>query len=257
MSQPRRDENGPDDAAIAIVDISSGPSARARLEEALQESELRFRTLADNAPALIWTSGIDKRCDYFNHTWLAFTGRTLDEEAGDGWTTGVHPDDLERCFEVYSSAFDRREEFSMVYRLRRADGVYRWMQDDGRPRYDLAGEFIGYIGYLLDVSELKQAEQQLLKQASELNDRNSELAKFNRLVVGRELRMIELKREVNELLRKLGEPLRYPSAELCALEGHAADDRSSPDAREVGPSGLHPDRTPALSVALAGRLLTS
>ncbi|MBM9536347.1 PAS domain S-box protein, partial [Desulfobulbus alkaliphilus] len=135
--------------------------------QALAENELKYRTLADSGRALIWTSGPDKLCDYFNIPWLRFTGRTLEQELGSGWTEGVHPEDLDRCLRTYGTAFDHRQPFSMVYRLRRADGVYRWVQDDGTPRFDSAGAFLGYIGHCLDISEqlqnieaLRQSEEQ-------------------------------------------------------------------------------------------------
>lgn len=127
----------------------------------LEESEQRYRTLADNGQALIWTAGLDKKCNYFNQVWLDFTGRTLEQELGDGWAEGVHPDDLERCFNTYVTAFDNRKPFSMVYRLRRYDGQYRWIQDDGTPRFDRDGNFIGYIGHCLDVTDRKNAEEAL------------------------------------------------------------------------------------------------
>ena len=119
----------------------------------LRESEHRYRTLADSGQALIWTSGVDKLLTWFNEPWLEFTGRGLDEERGNGWTRGVHPEDLERCVAAYESAFDRRQKFSMEYRLRRRDGAYRWIQDDGCPRYGSEGEFLGYIGHCLDITE--------------------------------------------------------------------------------------------------------
>jgi PAS domain S-box-containing protein len=127
-------------------------------KRALAESELRYRTLANSGQALIWTSGPDTLCNYFNETWLRFTGRTLEQEMGTGWTEGVHPEDFDRCVHTYLAAFDRREKFSMSYRLRNADGAYRWLQDDGTPRFDSTGAFLGYIGHCLDISDLKQAE---------------------------------------------------------------------------------------------------
>ncbi|MDP2695616.1 MAG: ATP-binding protein, partial [Gallionella sp.] len=148
--------------------------ARKQAEVQLQERELQYRTLADSGQALIWASGTDKRCDYFNEVWLKFTGRSLEQELGDGWTEGVHPDDSRSCMDAYISAFDRREKFSMDYRLRRHDGEYRWVQDDGCPRYDSKGEFIGYIGYCLDVTDRKRAEADLLKLTEELEKKVAE-----------------------------------------------------------------------------------
>jgi len=147
---------------------------RKQAELQLLERELQYRTLADSGQALIWASGTDKLCDYFNEVWLEFTGRSLEQELGDGWAEGVHPDDFRRCLEVYTSAFDRREKFSMDYRLRRHDGEYRWIQDDGCPRYDSKGEFIGYIGYCLDVTDRKRAEAALLKLTEELEEKVAE-----------------------------------------------------------------------------------
>ncbi len=132
--------------------------AQRRTALELMESEQHFRTLSDSGQALVWASGTDKKCNYFNRPWLEFTGRSLADELGDGWTAGVHPEDLAGCLHTYSTAFDRRDFFSMTYRLRRHDGEYRWIQDNGTPRYDSTGKFIGYIGHCLDITALKQAE---------------------------------------------------------------------------------------------------
>jgi diguanylate cyclase (GGDEF)-like protein/PAS domain S-box-containing protein len=133
--------------------------ALAAREAALQESESRSRAIADNASALIWLSGTDRLCHYFNRVWLEFTGRSLEQEAGNGWAEGVHPEDFDRCLATYVAAFDARQEFTMEYRLRRFDGEYRWLTDHGVPRYDDQGAFLGYIGSCIDVSERMRGEE--------------------------------------------------------------------------------------------------
>lgn len=137
------------------------------IDTALRESEQKLRTLADSGQALIWTADTLGRCDYFNRTWLDFTGRPQRSEFGDGWTAGVHPDDLSRCLASYAEAAERRNKFSREYRLRRRDGEYRWVQDDGCPRYDATGAFIGYIGYCLDITDRKTTEARILQALAE------------------------------------------------------------------------------------------
>jgi PAS domain S-box-containing protein len=134
---------------------------RKQAEAALRETEERFRLVADTAPALIWMSGIDKLCTFFNKGWLDFTGRSLQQESGNGWAEGVHPEDQPRCLLTYTHAFDRRESFSMTYRLRRHDGEYRWILHQGVPRFSVDGSFAGYIGSCIDITEQKRAEEAL------------------------------------------------------------------------------------------------
>jgi PAS domain S-box-containing protein len=116
--------------------------------------EEQFKIMADNAPVLIWIAGTDKLCYFFNAGWLRFTGRTLEEEYGNGWAEGVHPDDLQRCLDIYITSFDARKEFKMEYRLRRHDGIYQWLLDNGVPRYTADGTFAGYIGSCMVIDEL-------------------------------------------------------------------------------------------------------
>ena len=130
-------------------------------EAALQESEERFRTMADAAPVLIWMAGEDKLCTFFNKVWLEFTGRKMEQEVGNGWIDGVHADDLEKCFETYVNAFDARRPFVMQYRLKRSDGEYRSLTDQGVPRYGARGEFRGYIGACVDITDLLKQEKAL------------------------------------------------------------------------------------------------
>jgi PAS domain S-box-containing protein len=161
---PVRDGNGHVIKWIGTTtDIHDLWVAREGLREStvkLQESEKRFSHVAA-APVLIWSSGPDKRYDWFNESWLAFTGRTLEQELGDGWREGVHPQDRERCFETYAAAFDARQPFTMEYRLRHRDGTYRRVLDEGVPR-SIDGRFYGYIGSAVDVTEQRLLEEQML-----------------------------------------------------------------------------------------------
>jgi two-component system sensor kinase FixL len=129
-------------------------------QSALRESEARFGAIANAAPVMIWMSGTDKLCNFFNTGWLDFTGRPLEKELGNGWAEGVHPDDLARCLKTYVESFDARVPFSMEYRLRRHDGEYRWISDDGVPHYGPGRNFLGYIGSCMDLTERKQAEEE-------------------------------------------------------------------------------------------------
>ncbi len=132
-----------------------------RAQRALRESEERFRLLADTAPVLVWRTGPDGRCDFVNRRWLEFTGRTMEQELSDGRMQGVWPDDLEQYHRTYTSALEARKPFSFEYRLRRADGVYRWILDTGVPRYGPGGHFAGYIGSCLDITDRKNSENAL------------------------------------------------------------------------------------------------
>jgi len=139
----------------ALQDVSEHKN----FEASLQESEARFRSLADSAPVLIWVAETDKGCSWFNKTWLDYTGRSLEQEHGSGWTEGVHPDDLQHSLEIYTSHFDTRQPFQMEYRLRGRDGEYHWFIDVGKPRYGEHNQFLGYIGMMTDITERKQIEE--------------------------------------------------------------------------------------------------
>src|SRR5437763_920758 len=112
---------------------ASGDVGRSEFLPKRGEVEERFRLMADSAPVMIWVAGTEKGCTFFNQRWLEFTGRSLEEELGDGWLHGVHPADLPHCLETYETAFDARRDFSVDYRLRRADGEFRWVLDNGVP----------------------------------------------------------------------------------------------------------------------------
>ena len=140
-----------------IEDITS----RKRAEETVIRARDFYITLFEEFPALVWRAGLDAKCDFFNKTWLAFTGRTMEQEIGDAWLEGVHPHDLDQCLKTYLEAFHARQSFKMEYRLRRYDGEYRWLIVWGRPFNDIDGKFAGFIGSCYDTTERKQAEERL------------------------------------------------------------------------------------------------
>jgi PAS domain S-box-containing protein len=117
------------------------------------EGEEQFRLMADAAPVMLWASGADGLCTFFNRPWLEFRGRAMEQELGDGWAEGVHPDDRSQCLEAYQRHFAAREAFRMEYRLRRADGEYCWIVDTGVPRYIPDGAFAGYIGSAIVITD--------------------------------------------------------------------------------------------------------
>ncbi len=135
------------------------------IQAALTVSEQKFRTMANTAPVLIWIAGLDKMCHWFNQSWLIFTGRSMEQEMGNGWAEGVHPEDMQRCLDTYNDAFNARQPFSMEFRLRRYDGIYRWIIDNGTPMFDAQGQFTGYIGSCTDISERHDMEERIHKLA--------------------------------------------------------------------------------------------
>ena len=146
----------------------------------------RFRTVADAAPVMVWAANTTGACTYLNAGWLRFTGRTFEQAAGDGWSESVHRDDVARCLRVFRTHFRRRAEFEMEYRLRRHDGEYRWVLDHGVPLIGAGGEFEGFIGTCLDVTERRELQGRdrllaqigfLLEQPESLDDRLGELAR--------------------------------------------------------------------------------
>ncbi len=214
-----------DSNLISFVDLTD----RRWAELQLRESEERFRLVANTAPVMIWMSGTDKLCNYFNKPWLDFTGRSLQAELGYGWVEGVYADDLEHCIQTYSEAFERRERFEQQYRLRRSDGEYRWVLDNGVPRFNPDGTFAGYIGSCLDITERKVAEESL----ASIGRRLIEAHEQERTWIGRELHD-----DINQRLALLAVELdrwgrNIPSAEELIAQVRHAQERVTRIAKDV------------------------
>jgi len=182
--------------------------------ETVQESERRFRLVANTAPVMIWMAGPNKLCSFFNQTGLDFTGRSLEAELGNGWSEGVHPDDLKDCLDIYTRAFNLREAFNMQYRLRRYDGVYRWVLASGVPRLNLDGSLAGYIGSCIDITDRKLAEEALANIGSRLIGAHEE----ERTWLARELHD-----DINQRVALLANELELCNQHLSVSDAEACD----------------------------------
>ena len=198
--------------SVPLYLFATSVEQRRNVEESLRESEQRFRAMADSAPVMLWICGTDKSCTFVNQGWLAFTGRSLEQELGYGWADRIHANDFEHSLEVYRSAFDARKPFQVEYRARRYDGEYRWILDCGAPRTGAGGEFIGYIGSALDITDRKTAEES-----------NRTLAHVQRLAI------------IGELTAAVAHELRQPSAAILsnAEAALALLDTGDPPAKEM------------------------
>jgi PAS domain S-box-containing protein len=231
---------------VSFVDITE--RQRAQLE--LRESEGRFRLVANTAPVLIWMSGTDNLRSYFSKPWLDFTGRTNEQELGDGWTDGVHPDDLHKCLDAYSHSFTRRHKFKMEYRLRRHDGEYRWIHDSGVPRFNSDGTFAGYIGSCIDVTDSRVAHEALAGVSRKL----IEVQERERTRIARDLhddiaqRLALLAIGIDELQQTLADPAAEVLAQLDALRNQT--DQLATDVQAIS-HGLHSSKLEYLGIVSA------
>lgn len=201
------DEEGrPIELQSAGIDITD----RKRAEEALRQSEQRFRLMADAAPAKIWITDVHKQFVWFNQKWLQFTGRDMQDELGDGWLENVHPEDFERVVSTFIDSFKVRQPFSIEYRLRRHDGQYRWLLDNGVPYYAPGQEFSGYIGSCIDIHDRRMAEQQLRRLNETLEERVEQRTRQVRQLLAR-LTMAEQeeRRQVSQILHDDLQQLLY------------------------------------------------
>ncbi|MFH7028084.1 MAG: PAS domain S-box protein [Heteroscytonema crispum UTEX LB 1556] len=164
-----------------ILMVCEDITDRKQAEDALRKSEQRFHTMADTAPVMLWMAERDGLCNFLNQSWLEFTGRSLEEEKGLGWLEAVHAEDKNFCLKTYNSALNAQTKFQMEYRLRRSDGEYRWILDTGVPRFTPHGNFAGYIGCCLDITERKLAEVALKDSQQSAQAQLEEMESLNRL----------------------------------------------------------------------------
>ena len=235
------------DAVVSVLE-------RKQVDQALRESEARFRAMADSAPIMVWMSGPDKLHTDFNRGWLEFTGRTLSEERGHGWEAGVHPKDLQKRLESYAEAFDNRQASTADYRLRRHDGDYRWIRDTGTPRFSPDGSFAGYIGCCLDITDMRAAELARMELAGRLmHAQESERTRIAR----------ELHDDIGQNLALLGMQLQRSMGKAAGgsrkkpLEPGALRDRVKELAHKVSRLShqLHSSELEFLGLAVAVRSL--
>lgn len=211
------------------LDDARDKQAHRQAEKALMESEQNYRTLADSGQTLIWASGTDTHCNYFNSVWLNYRGQTLEQEIENGFSNGVHPDDLTQRMDIYLEAFHKREKFSTEYRLLRNDGEYRWIQDNGSPRYSSTGDFLGFIGQCQDINERKQAELTLQAKNEELQKVNAEKdmffailahdlrSPFNTLLGFTQIMVEDLSELKHEEMQKMARAMRTSATGLYSL----------------------------------------
>ena len=172
---------------------------RFRAERALRESEARVRRLLDRAPVMIWTVRPDATLDYFNGTCMEFTGLPIDDLLGTGWLSVVHPDDLERCIRTYTPLIEARKPLLMEYRMRRADGVYRWILDYGVPKYEADGRYTGYVGYSVDITERREAEHRIRESQAALQESHREIQHLaGRLIEAQDAERARIARDLHD-----------------------------------------------------------
>jgi len=183
----------------AIVALVVLLTRSVRAERAVRASEARVRLVADRAPVMIWTARPDTSLDFLNHTCVGFTGRPLEQLLNEGWLDSVHPEDLDRCLQTYGPAFEARKPFFMEYRVRHADGEYRWLLATGVPKYGADGSFAGYIGCDVDITERRNAEDRIRESQAALAQSHQETQHLaGRLIEAQDTERARIARDLHD-----------------------------------------------------------
>ena len=246
-----RTPHHPSEEDFTLFDVLARQAAdlieRAHAEEALRQSEERFRLIANTAPVMIWVSGTEKEVTYLNQTWLDYTGRPLDAVLGQQRVDVLHPDEAERCRDVYEKAFERREPFQMEHRIRRHDGEYRWAVTAGVPRFNVDGSFVGYIGTSVDITERKLAEEVLSMVSQKLIEAHEE----ERARIARELHD-DINQRLAVISVRLGYLTQTPAADFERQIGGVSQEIAELAADVQALShGLHPPKLELLGLQAA------
>ncbi len=220
---PHRDGAG---RIVGVIGLVHDVTERRRAEQALRESEERFRVMADAAPVMIWTDDATGRTTYFNKPWLDFTGREIDQELGFGSRESLHPDDLPKFVEAYEAARSGRSAFQTDYRLRRHDGEYRWVLETAMPRFTESGEFEGFIGSVVDITDRRQAEQ-ALRESQERYRVVAETATDGIVTIGEDSEILFANRAIERIFGYTPEELKGRSLTVLMPETHGARHRTA------------------------------
>ena len=214
----------------AVVALLIARARRMRAERALRESEERFRLLVDRAPVMIWTARPDTTLDYLNSTCAEFTGLPIEKLRDDGWLEAVHPDDLDHCAGIYVPAFEARRPFLLEYRLRRADGAYRWFLATGVPKYGPDGSFAGYVGCDIDITERKNAEDLIRESRAALEVSHREIQQLaGRLIEAQDAERARIARDLHD---DVSQQLAGLSIALSSLKHRMEESHVSEDLQE-------------------------
>ncbi|MDD5577657.1 MAG: PAS domain-containing protein [Methylobacter sp.] len=222
-------EKKPNGEFLRLIGTVQDITARKHREWELLESEQRFHIIADAAPVFIWLSGTDNQCYWFNKTLLEFTGHTMEQEQGNGWIDGVHPEDLQYCLHIYLTSFSDLQPFKMEYRLKRYDGEYRWVTDSGVPRMNEQGVFAGYIGSGSDITDNKLIQINLEKSESRAKAALAEL----------QYQKYALDQHAIVATTDIRGTITYVNDKFCQISGYAQHELLGQNHRLIN-SGLHP-----------------